>query len=609
MNNPFLKNNTFGRRDLYSGFTLVEVLIGSSILLIVIVGIYSTFVSVIKTVQAARIKTDAMLLANEQIEVIRNLPYQDVGIENGVPVGVVPRIKTLTRGGSTYNLVFYIRNVDDVFDGTLGSTTHNDLAPADYKQIEIDIGCATCRADLFPTSTIITSVAPRNLETTTGNGSLIIKTFDSNGDPVGGAGVHIVNNSGTTTIDISEITDNEGVFQLIDTPPGALVYQTTVSKAGYSTDGTVVASVSNPNPLNPPSTVAAGQVTQLSFAIDKLSDLTVNTVNRYCDQLAGQTVGVVGQKKIGQNPDVFKYDKTFTSNDSGLINLSAIEWDTYNFNLATSSGRYLAGSLPPLPVLVSPDTEQTVTLMSVTGVARGLLVIVLDAATGLPLSGATVKVGSETQITNQGFFNQTDWSGGSGQFTYDNQTMFADTDGNIDYSTLPGELRLRSSLGQYLSSGYLISSVFDTNSTSTEYTTLTWSPADQATSTGANSVRVQIATGDDGATTTWNFIGPDGTTASYYTEPNSIINTANNNHRYLRYKLYLSTADVSVTPNISDLGITYTTACIPPGQAYFDDLSGLSQDITVTRDDYQSYSSSVATTEDWQAVIIRLEAQ
>lgn len=585
------------------GFTLIEVLIGALILSIVLMGVYGSFVSVIKTVRAARIKTDAMLLANEQIEIARNLPYQSVGIVAGLPVGLIPQEQTLVRGGTSFKLTTSIRNIDDPFDGTLGSTTKNDLSPGDYKQMQIDIECLSCAEGVFPLQKIYTTIAPKNLETSTGNGSLFVKVFNSNGDPVSEAHVRIEK---SPTL-VNEVTDNNGIFQLVDAPPAPLAYKITVDKAGYSSEGTYEVTSQNPNPLIPPATVLAGQLTQISFAIDKLSHLGINVVNDVCTPLVGVSVHMVGQKKIGQVPDVYKYDHWLTSGTDGLIDLPNLEWDTYRFSLATTSSHWLAGSSAFIPLSIAPDSFPQLTLTAVAKNPNGLLVSVHDSATGLPLSGAEVSIGNQLFITSQGFSNQTDWSGGSGQIIYDNKTMFADTDGNLDFSSVPGELRLRSSLGHYLTAGNITSSIFDAGSTSTQYVALRFSPADQATSTGADSVRLQIASGNDPATTTWHFLGPDGTASSYYTVANETINSIHNGDQYVRYKLFLQTVDDLTTPNISDVGITYTAICTPPGQAYFQGLSDSTQTISVTRSGYTPYSSIMEIEDVWQEFSVSLE--
>ena len=82
---------------------------------------------------------------------------------------------------------------------------------------------------------------------------------------------HIENNQQAPSIVIEDTTNNDGLLQIVDAPPGVEAYEVTVSKSGYSQDHTyTVGAPENPNPSKPHSTVAIQQLTELSFAIDRL---------------------------------------------------------------------------------------------------------------------------------------------------------------------------------------------------------------------------------------------------------------------------------------------------------------------------------------------------
>lgn len=584
---------------------MVEVVIGAFIVSAVMLGAYGAFTTVIKTVKASRIKTDAMMFANEQIEIVRNMPYADVGVVEGIPPGKIPKVRSFTRDGINFTLTTSVKNVDDPFDGVMGSTTNNDLAPADYKLVQFDLSC-NCNPGIFSGASIVTTVSAKGLEMSNGNGALFINAFNANGDPVPGALVQVAAVVGTTTVNVSETTNLSGQLQLVDVPPGALIYRITVSKTGYSTDGTTNASPANPNPLLPPVTVEAGKTTNVSYSIDRTASLRIVTEDAQCAALSGVPVRLQGSKLIGQSPNVYKYDQTPTS-AGGQISLN-LEWDSYKYIFATSSAYYLAGSLPLLPMALSPGATQDIRMVFVPASAKGLLVTVKDAVTDLPLGGSII-VGGQTKTSGQGFFAQTDWSGGSGQTNFNSNTRFAETDGNIEYSAAPGELSLRSSFGQYAESGYLVSSVFDTGATTTVYSAISWTPADQATSTGPGAVKLQIATSEDPATSTWTFRGPDGTAGSFYTVANSSVSPVHDGGRYVRYKLYLSTASSTLTPNISSISLTLGGGCLPPGQAYFDGLSGETQTVSVTKTGYSPYSGTAVTDSAWQQFTVLMQPQ
>ena len=71
------------------GFTLVEVLIAVIILAIVSVTAVQGVSMVRKTYASNMIKTEAVAIANREIEIIRAMVFTDIGIKNGDPVGIL----------------------------------------------------------------------------------------------------------------------------------------------------------------------------------------------------------------------------------------------------------------------------------------------------------------------------------------------------------------------------------------------------------------------------------------------------------------------------------------------------------------------------------------
>ena len=215
------------------------------------------------------------------------------------------------------------------------------------------------------------------------------------------------------------------------------------------------------------------------------------------------------------------------------------------------------------------------------------MVNVVDNTTNQPISNASVRAyaGSydQTKTTGIGFTRQTDWSGGSGQLSYVDETKYWSDDGKVDVNgNNAGDIVLAKIGQNYLTSGELES----------------WEPLGQPAETGADSVRWQIATSDVSAPASWNYLGPDGTAATYYDAENIAINSTHNGDRYFRYKLFLSTASTAVTPTVSDLMVTYTNACTPPGQSYFGGLSATDYTVEITKTGYQTNTQTVSVSGD-----------
>lgn len=580
------------------GFSLVECLVGIAVFMIIALSVYQVYMKVFDAVRISRLKITAAAFANEQFEIIRNLSYADVGIEGGLPAGKIIRDRTITRDGIDFLTKTTIRSIDDPFDGTITSSPA-DLSPADYKIVEIEISCPAYRN--FQPLRFTTTVAPKNLETASNNGALFIRVFDANGQPVQGANVHIENNQLAPPIIIDEISDNNGSVQIVDAPPGVEAYEITVSKSGYSTEKTYpIGELENPNPVKPHANVVLQQVTQISFAIDKLSSLNTSSISETCAPIGNIDFSLTGSKLIGANPDVFKYNQNHTTSSSGIKTIGNIEWDAYNLSF-TDDFYDLAGSIPILPLNLAPNTVQNFQLIVAPKDPLSLLVMVRDGATQLPLSDVSLKLEktgyTSTRITGRGFLRQTDWSGGEGQTDFIDPTKYSTSNGNVEVVNPAGELRLRKIFDEYLLNGELISSTFDTGSAS-NFQQILWQPQDQPPESGFDSVQFQIATNND--KTTWNFIGPDGTANTFYTLANPNINPIHNGDRYIRYKIFLQTVDTMFTPNIAEIIFTFTSSCIPPGQVMFSGLNSGSYTLTASMTGYQTFSDTIDILSSWQ---------
>ncbi|MFA5737080.1 MAG: hypothetical protein WCX70_00965 [Candidatus Paceibacterota bacterium] len=578
------------KQTTHKGFTLVEAIVGAAVFLIIILGLYEGLVSVNKIAKISRLRTMALMLANERLELARHLPYGDLGVIDGWPVGKLHAFEIIDRGGVSWEATTTVRQIDDPYDGVIGGSP-NDTSPADYKLVEVLIGCGSCGIE--PIS-VATNIAPLALETANGNGALFVKTIDASGLPVSGVLVAVNNDSNVPPITISDVTDNTGTLALVDLPPGALAYKVSVSKDDYSHEETYAMGESGIiNPVNPNVTVSEGLVTQISLPIDKLSTVNLRTIDQFCQGVGPFSFNLSGTKLLGQNPDILKYDQDLVTSVAGYLTLNNFEWDNYHI-LPDDETYDVVGSFPLLSIPVDPNTSNDVLLVLAPKSPKGLLVTVKDGASGLPLDNASVSiVGTSTSVvvektTNRGHLKESDWSSAGGE-------VF-----NIDVNNPAGEIKLTSILNNYVSEGYYTSTIFDVGSVTTNYYQLSWQPATQATSTGTNSVRFQLASSEtmEGP---WEFIGPDGTIGSYYTASETNINSIHANKRYVRYKLLLSTEDSFVTPRISDVAITYSSSCLPFGQVYFDSLAFDNYIVTVTRDGYQEFTGEILVSDDWQS--------
>ncbi|MBP6924109.1 MAG: carboxypeptidase regulatory-like domain-containing protein [Candidatus Pacebacteria bacterium] len=261
------------RKRTQPGFTLVEVLVSIAISVLVFGGLLSSFEYTLKLIAHSRAKTSATSIANDRLEYIRSLSYDDVGTVSGIPAGLIPQNSTSSFNGFLFDERVLIEYVDDPADGMLtATTTDSNGIPADYKRVKIEISW-TLREET-KSMTLVSNIVPRSIETTDGGGTIRINVIDENAAPLPGIDVTIINNTTTSTINITKATDVSG-SALFSGAPVASNYEVIVGEAGYSFDQTHEATTTNPNPVTAPFSVLEADISTLTFQVDRVSDIDV----------------------------------------------------------------------------------------------------------------------------------------------------------------------------------------------------------------------------------------------------------------------------------------------------------------------------------------------
>lgn len=251
--------------------TLIEVVIGTAMILIIFLSIFAAFQISIDLVFSTKAATGANALVNERLEYIRGLAYDSVGTVNGIPSGPILQVEQKTLNGITYTLSTLVQYVDDPVDGLDAADTNG--VTADYKSVKVS---ADWQIRGKPRTTFaVTRIAPKGMETLAAGGTLRVNVFNTLAAPVEGATVRIVHTS-NPTVDVSIDTGTAGSVAFPGTPP-ASGYQVSVTKTGYSSAQTYDATVANPNPNPGHVTVVNKTTTTLSLSIDLLGQLTVST--------------------------------------------------------------------------------------------------------------------------------------------------------------------------------------------------------------------------------------------------------------------------------------------------------------------------------------------
>ncbi|MFA6082538.1 MAG: carboxypeptidase regulatory-like domain-containing protein [Patescibacteria group bacterium] len=327
--------------------TLIEVVIDMAILSLISTVVIMAMASSIKTVNQSSRVAAAGQLVNEKLEHIRNLSYDSLATQNGpiVPQGNILDQESVTRDKFQFVVHTDIRYVDDAYDSLVGS---GDLNPADYKRVTITV----LDTDSSVLATLSTDIASRAAETASNTGVLKLKVLDANGSPVPDATIVLTNASVNPPVNVTTTTDAAGgVFIPNLTPAGN--YHIVASKVNYSSDSTTPISVANPSPTNPDATILLQQPTEVTLSIDLTSSLTINITGVV---VFGGDAALVGQKLIGQNPDVVKNQVLFVINP--IVQISNLEFDSYN--ITPPIGFFIKTCSPTLPIIVSPNSAITV---------------------------------------------------------------------------------------------------------------------------------------------------------------------------------------------------------------------------------------------------------
>lgn len=360
-----------------SGYQLIEVVIASGIIIILAQAFFTLITTSYRQVGLSRIQASARAIATQELETIRNLPYQDIGTQGGIPAGTIVPQKTANSNGQQFDIVTSIVYIDDPFDG-LAPT---DLYAGDYKRVKVSISWTST----FPTQEImeiITDVSPKGQESQTDGGIILVQVFDANGQPVSQADVHIEAPSLNPPIDINLFTNNNGQLMIPGSPVCNSCYTITVTKVGYSTDRTYTTS-EVPNPSKPPLTILQNQISQISFAIDLISNVTIESrgpAPAYSllpnTDFHIQSTKTVGFDTLGD--PVFETDQDATTDGSGSLNVQ-LAWGTYKITL-DNIDQDLAGSNPLTPFNIYPNENKTIAFISQSHASHSLLTSVINAS-------------------------------------------------------------------------------------------------------------------------------------------------------------------------------------------------------------------------------------
>lgn len=309
----FIKYNSVRRK----GFSLIEIIVSLGIVMVMTVGVYSLIIFSLKITVDNKFYVEAIEVANQRLEKIRNMPYADVAVVGGIPNGPIPQVETIMRNNSEFTINNYITYYDDAYDGS----TPADTIPTDYKIVTVKVSWKTPYND--KSLTVFSKVIPRTEETDEGYGLLKLFIIDSNSIAVPNASVRTV--SPSLGIDVTNIAGADGILYL--PAPESTDYEITTTKAGYGTDYSYDPSTGM-TPVH--LAVTIGNKKEESFKIDKLSVIDIQTFsdNLPDNWMVNNSVASSTQSKIEASIDSADNMYFTWENSDGLM--STVYVQKYN---------------------------------------------------------------------------------------------------------------------------------------------------------------------------------------------------------------------------------------------------------------------------------------
>ena len=337
---------------------MVEILVDFVVIALVATAVVTAFMAGYKIIALSKAKIAAVALANEKMENIRNMPYDDLATQAGpiYPPGNIIDEETLARSNMNFRVVTDIRYVDDPYDGNaLGTVIGKpvDIYPYDYKKVTITVYKVGKDESL---ATLSTNVSGNAAETASNTGILYLCIIDASGQPVANSDIKVINTEVNPQVNIETTTDVNGCIMIPALPPDQHNhYHLEATKDGYSIDMTYPRTPQNPNQLNPDIDILAQQVTSVTLVIDKVSILRIRTVDVDGAVIPNVALHVEGSKEIYFNPQTFKYSQDHTTDANGYLELTNMEFDDYKISVI-SAGLYFSSSSPTLPIHLAPDS-------------------------------------------------------------------------------------------------------------------------------------------------------------------------------------------------------------------------------------------------------------
>ena len=401
------KKNNFPK-----AFSLVEAMLVVFIAGMIFVTFYSVFSYGVKSIMESKNRLAAAALANEKMEIVRNLDYDNIGTKKlnsngtysyGIPAGDILENETINVNTREFYVHTFVQYVDDSYDGKEGGSP-NDSVPNDYKRVRIEVAWdqnSETNRSVFLVATFI----PQGVETDSGGGTFSINIINNEGNGIPQATVHITNTE--ESIDETVTTDDLGNVTLVGAPASNQKYSLEVSKSGYYSVMTYPPYPDSTfNPYDVHASVVSDTLNVKSMKTDKLSQIILNTKDLMGNLIPSVQFNLEGGRKRGEDLSVppvviYDFDEDLTSDSDGKKTISNASFGMYWFTLLdTSEYEFvkLTANQPENNVIdLPPDTQLELDALLADKDFNSVLVSVLDSTNDdAPIAGASVELKKES---------------------------------------------------------------------------------------------------------------------------------------------------------------------------------------------------------------------
>lgn len=244
-----------------SGFA--ELMVSLTILNIVLLALIPTFVFSTKSTFRNNVRTSAYNLGIRQLERVKSLDFDDVGLESGNPSGVLNYREDLERGGLTYNVKTRVTWIDDSADGIFPT----DGDPQDYKRVNVTITAPDLAG--IPARNFSTDITRQSQQQIAVGGNIEVSVIDTENNTIEDALFKITSGPSSPQEMYSDEA-GRATFVMLNESTEEGDYSLDIEKDGYVVD---------PSMRNQNTTVRKKETRILQFMMSKPGKLRVSLVD------------------------------------------------------------------------------------------------------------------------------------------------------------------------------------------------------------------------------------------------------------------------------------------------------------------------------------------